>query len=54
MAVLRGRKVEILDKHQDTGIAPTYTVQYEDGETEFVLLSDLLLSKDEEKRVKED
>jgi len=54
MAILRGRPVRILERHADTGIAPTYTVQYNDGQKEFVLLSELQVSKDEHERVMKD
>lgn len=54
MAILRGRQVTILDKHADSGIAPTYTVQYADGEKEFVLLSDLEITEEERDGIVED
>lgn len=54
MATLRGRQVEILHKHQDTGIAPTYTVKYPDGQIEYVLLSELIVTPQERSTVIED
>lgn len=51
MAILRGRQVQLVSKHEDSGIAPTYTVCYPDGETEYVRISELELTQEEHDKV---